>query len=144
MKTASVALACLAALSAVVVVACGDVTDPGGCDFREATGPDGPENRCQERRNFQATSFAPACEALGAVVVEGGCNRDGVVAGCDLGNDVVDFYYEPSAAKRSRPSAAATPSSTPTSEPYTWGQLRTNGYSGGRRTDGDRRGHNRE
>lgn len=93
MKIASVAVACLVVLSAVV--ACVDVTEPVGCDFREATGPDGPENRCQERRNFQATSFAPACEAVGAVVVEGGCNRDGVVAGCDLGNDVVDFYYEP-------------------------------------------------
>lgn len=71
-----------------------------GCDFREVEDGlnNGPEPRCQERTGFQAASFGPACAALSAKVVEGGCPRDGIVFGCEVsggGGDVVDWYYPP-------------------------------------------------
>jgi hypothetical protein len=38
------------------------------------------------------------CDGLGGETVDGGCDREGVVAGCDMGGvagDVVDWYYAP-------------------------------------------------
>ena len=87
-------LLCVFAFAAVAGLSSCGSTDPVGCDFRETEGS-GQEDRCQERRNLQAPPFGAACEALEGTVVEGGCPSEGIVAGCDLGNDVVDFYYAP-------------------------------------------------
>jgi hypothetical protein len=68
-----------------------------GCDFREA--PDGrQEDRCQERRGFQALgAFGATCDGLGGETIDGGCPTEDIVAGCDLGGDgdVIDWYYPP-------------------------------------------------
>lgn len=71
-----------------------------GCDFREVGEGlnNGPEPRCQERTNLQALSFGPACAALSAKVVEGGCPHEGIAFGCEVsggGGDVIDWYYAP-------------------------------------------------
>lgn len=71
---------------AALTSACGSAV---GCDFR----PD--EDRCQERSNFQQFGFGQFCEGLGDESVEGGCPDDGKVLGCDMGGDVVDWYYAP-------------------------------------------------
>ncbi len=68
-----------------------------GCDFREVEDGlnNGPEDRCQERTGLQAVSFGPACSALSAKVVEGGCPTEGIVFGCQQNADVVDWHYAP-------------------------------------------------
>ncbi len=68
-----------------------------GCDFR-AGSLNGPEDRCQERGGLQSTSFDSACTVSGGEVVEGGCDMEGVVAGCTLDSgsgDITDWYYAP-------------------------------------------------
>jgi hypothetical protein len=88
----------LLATSALILVVAGTVSCGGpngvGCDFREGS-LNGPEDRCQERRGLQSTAFGPACEASGGVVIEDGCPREGIIGGCDLGQDVFDWYYAP-------------------------------------------------
>ncbi len=71
-----------------------------GCDFREVKDGlnNGPEDRCQERTGLQAATFGPACAALSAKVVEGGCPHEGIAFGCEVsggGGDVIDWYYAP-------------------------------------------------
>jgi hypothetical protein len=65
-----------------------------GCDFRDGS-VNGPEDRCQERSGLQATSFDGACELSGGEVLDGACPDADKVAGCDLGQDVIDWYYAP-------------------------------------------------
>lgn len=71
-----------------------------GCDFRDVESGlnNGPEDRCQERTNLQAAGFDVTCDGLGATSIEGGCPREGIVFGCEIGPDVVDWYYEPHTA----------------------------------------------
>lgn len=68
-----------------------------GCDFRDVDGGlnNGPEDRCQERTGVQAIGFDAACEGLGGAAIEGGCPREGIVFGCEIGPDVVDWHYTP-------------------------------------------------
>lgn len=83
------------ALACVVVVGsgCGSVV---GCDFR---GGEGGSDRCQERSGPSPEVFASSCESAGGVVIEGGCPREGVVAGCRVepsdSTSVTDWYYPP-------------------------------------------------
>ena len=67
-----------------------------GCDFREGS-LNGPEDRCQERRGFQAPAFGPSCAAAGGETLDDGCPREDIIGGCDLGQDVFDWYYPPTA-----------------------------------------------
>ena len=71
--------------------------DAVGCDFREIEGGlnNGAEDRCQERTGFQAAGFDVVCDGLGGAAVDGGCDREGIVFGCVIGEDVIDWYYEP-------------------------------------------------
>ncbi|MBX3274007.1 MAG: hypothetical protein KF729_27325 [Sandaracinaceae bacterium] len=67
-------------------------SSPIACDFRAA------RNRCQERSGVQAANpaaYQATCEASGGSYRSGGCPPDGMVAGCDLGSEVVDWYYAP-------------------------------------------------
>ncbi len=83
--------------ASVTFSGCGFFGDTG-CDFREVDEDglnNGPEDRCQERRGLQGTGFGATCEGLGAKAVTGGCPREGIVAGCEIGADVIDWYYEP-------------------------------------------------
>ena len=86
----------ICSLSSLALSGCGGANGVG-CDFREVKDGlnNGPEPRCQERTGFQALSFGPACAALNAKVVDGGCSRDGIVFGCRIGAEVTDWYYAP-------------------------------------------------
>lgn len=65
------------------------------CDFREGS-VNGPEPRCQERGGVQGgETFKAACEGLQGEALDGECPADGIVLGCDIGNDVTDWYYAP-------------------------------------------------
>ncbi len=97
----------IALLSAVV--ACTACAIPGsdavvGCDFRDVDEGlnNGDEARCQERTGLGATGFAATCEGLGGTASDDGCDRDGIVFGCNLGEsgneDVIDWYYAPKTA----------------------------------------------
>lgn len=44
---------------------------------------------------MQAIGFDAACEGLGGAAIEGGCAREGIVFGCAIGPDVVDWHYAP-------------------------------------------------
>jgi hypothetical protein len=72
-------------------------TEAVGCDFRNVEGGlnNGPEDRCQERTGVQAIGFDAACEGLGGEAIAGGCDREGIVFGCAIGPDVVDWHYAP-------------------------------------------------
>jgi hypothetical protein len=97
MKTRSLLLA-LGLGAASLSSACG-VEGAVGCDFREG-GANGAEDRCQERSGLGAPVFSAACETLQGTVVEGGCPREGIVVGCQVGEEgdgtpVIDWYYAP-------------------------------------------------
>jgi hypothetical protein len=89
-------------VSALAFVVAGTVSCGGpngiGCDFREGS-LNGPEDRCQERRGFQSMGFEQACQASGGEPLADGCPREGIVGGCDLGQDVFDWYYEATAVE---------------------------------------------
>src|SRR4051812_34279742 len=94
MITRSLLLATLvSSLSLSFAASCGGANGIG-CDFRDGS-LNGPEDRCQERRGFQSTGFGPPCEASGGKPLDDGCPRDGIVGGCDLGQDTFDWYYSP-------------------------------------------------
>ena len=93
MKYEHALLASLA--SALLSSSCGGPNGIG-CDFREGS-LNGPEDRCQERRGVQAPAFGPSCAAAGGETLDDGCPREGIVGGCDLGQDVFDWYYAPTA-----------------------------------------------
>ena len=93
MKTHSVLTLLAAPALLMVLSSCGGANGIG-CDFR-AGSLNGPEARCQERRGVQAPAFGPACAAAGGEKLDDGCPRDGIVGGCDLGQDVFDWYYAP-------------------------------------------------
>lgn len=78
---------------------CGVLVDTVGCDFRDGSA-NGPEPRCQERSGLQGNlAFQETCETLGGELVDGGCpDEDQIVFGCELGADVVDWYYPPKTA----------------------------------------------
>lgn len=78
----------------VVLAAAVSGCDTVGCDFRDGS-LNGPEDRCQDRSGFQSIGFKEACGASGGEAVEGGCPVEGVVFGCDLGQGVTDWYYDP-------------------------------------------------
>ncbi len=88
-----IALFSVAVLVVAVTAACERAV---GCDFRNGS-LNGPEDRCQERAGIQSTGFDGACVASGGEVVDGddGCPTEGIVGGCDLGQGVIDWYYEP-------------------------------------------------
>ena len=44
---------------------------------------------------MQSLGFGPACGVAGGTENAGGCPAEGIVGGCDLGQDVFDWYYEP-------------------------------------------------
>lgn len=88
----------LASLACLFVIASlSGCSSAVGCDFRDVKEGlnNGPEPRCQERTGLQAATFGGACEALSATVLNGGCPHEGIVFGCNLGTDVVDWYYAP-------------------------------------------------
>lgn len=92
----------LSASALIALPACDVGGEAVGCDFRDAPEgglSNGPEPRCQERSGIGARTFGPSCESVGGAVVEGGCPRDGIVFGCDLGDSgtdpVIDWYYAP-------------------------------------------------
>jgi hypothetical protein len=80
-------------LAALLSASCGGENGIG-CDFREGS-LNGPEDRCQERRGFQSMGYGGACEAAGGETLDDGCPREDIVGGCDLGQDVFDWYYPP-------------------------------------------------
>lgn len=62
------------------------------CDFRAT------RNRCQDRSGIQAANppaFQATCEAATGDYIDGACPRAGIVAGCDMGDGVIDWYYPP-------------------------------------------------
>jgi hypothetical protein len=84
--------------AASLTSACG-VAGAVGCDFREG-GANGAEDRCQERGGLGASVFGATCEALQGKVAQGGCPREGIVVGCQVGQEgdgtpVIDWYYAP-------------------------------------------------
>lgn len=84
-------------LSTLVLASQGcDIIGTTSCDFREGS-VNGPEPRCQERSGVQGggETFKTACEALQGEAIEGECPQEGIVLGCDLGGDVIDWYYSP-------------------------------------------------
>ena len=84
--------------TAALLVTSGCGADGIGCDFREGS-VNGPEPRCQERTGLQGLPvFGATCEALQGTAIDGGCPREGAVAGCIIGSgggDVIDWYYAP-------------------------------------------------
>ncbi len=94
MKSIGSVLSAVAVSSLLALSGCSNAV---GCDFREVEDGlnNGPEPRCQERLNLQALSFGPACAALSAKVVEGGCPHEGIVFGCAQNADVIDWHYAP-------------------------------------------------
>lgn len=83
------------ALVTLLLAPAGCISDDAiGCDFRNRG--DNPEPRCQERSGIQASEvFGATCDSLGGESLDGGCPEAGLVAGCEIGDDVVDWYYEP-------------------------------------------------
>lgn len=66
--------------------------DAIACDFREA------RNRCQERTGIQAANpiaYQATCETAMGDYLDDGCPPEGIVAGCEVGSDVIDWYYAP-------------------------------------------------
>ncbi len=62
------------------------------CDFRAS------QNRCQERSGIQAANppaYEATCEASRGIYIDDACPREDIVAGCDIGSDVIDWYYAP-------------------------------------------------
>ena len=60
------------------------------CDFRA------DDQRCQERTGTQASpAFEPTCQASEGAFLNQACPREGIVGGCKISNDVVDWYYAP-------------------------------------------------
>ena len=62
------------------------------CDFREE------HDRCQERTGIQAANplaFEGTCATAGGTYRDDGCPDEGRVAGCEIGADVIDWYYAP-------------------------------------------------
>lgn len=83
----------------LLLTGCGALDASVGCDFRDGSLA-GPEARCQERSGAQASGFDAMCEGLGATPIDGGCEMEGVVAGCETlaagaAGQIVDWYYEP-------------------------------------------------
>lgn len=88
----------LLALSLLTASAC-DFGLASGCDLRNATLAS-PEPRCQERSGLSSAAFGAFCDGLGGEKVKGGCDTEGIVAGCDIGAQgdgtrVIDWYYAP-------------------------------------------------
>lgn len=82
-------------LSILVLAPLGCVGGTTSCDFRDGS-VNGPEPRCQERSGLQGgATFKATCEGLGAEGIDGSCPADGIVLGCEIGPDVVDWYYAP-------------------------------------------------
>ena len=86
-----IALFCFAVAVVAVTASCGDAK---GCDFRDGS-LNGPEDRCQERAGLQGIGFGPACQTSGGEELDEPCPDEGKVSGCDLGQGVTDWYYEP-------------------------------------------------
>lgn len=66
--------------------------DAIACDFRADA------ERCQERTGTQAANplaFEATCETAGGSYLDGACPDDGIVGGCKVSRDVVDWYYAP-------------------------------------------------
>ena len=78
----------------ILTTACAEAV---GCDFRNIDGGlnNGAEPRCQERSGVQTIGFDAACAGLGGEASTDGCPREGIVFGCVVGPDVVDWYYAP-------------------------------------------------
>lgn len=83
-------------VAAVGLAGCG-LAPSAACDFRKSSG----SARCQERLNsISSAAFKATCSAAQGVASDGACPRDGVVGGCDLGqqgdgSQINDWYYAP-------------------------------------------------
>lgn len=80
---------------AVLLSLCACGKGSASCDFRDA------EPRCQERvETLDTTGFKATCDAAGGKSADGLCPRDGIVAGCVIGDqsdgsEVIDWFYAP-------------------------------------------------